>query len=165
MPSTPTADLCDANEPMLASGALRVLAPIFTSFGGAAAFAGPVSTIRCFEDNSLVRTTLEQAGGGRVLVVDGGGSKRCALVGGKLGLLAQDNGWAGIVVYGCVRDTAELRACRTGILALGAHPRRSDKRGGGQSDIAVEIAGVRVEPGQWCYCDADGTLISDTALD
>ncbi|MCL4746329.1 MAG: ribonuclease E activity regulator RraA, partial [Burkholderiaceae bacterium] len=107
---------------------------------------------------------LEQAGAGRVLVVDGGGSTRCALVGGNLGLLAQDNAWAGIVVYGCVRDTAELRDCKTGVRALAAHPRRSDKRGGGQRDVAVEIAGVRVEPGQWCYCDADGILISDFEL-
>lgn len=164
MPSVPTADLCDANEASLAAGTLRVVAPVFSDFGGVAAFAGPVSTIRCFEDNGLVRAALEEPGKGRVLVVDGGGSTRCALVGGNLGLLAQDNGWAGVVVYGCVRDTVELRGCKTGVRALAANPRRGGKRGGGERDVVVEVAGARVAPGQWCYCDADGILISDQPL-
>ncbi len=164
MALTPTADLCDANEALLAAGTLRVVPPVLRSFGAHPAFAGPVSTVRCFEDNGLVRAALEEAGQGRVLVVDAGGSLRCALVGANLGALAQDNGWAGIILYGCVRDVTELAACATGVMALATHPRRSDKRGGGQRDVGVEIDGVRVDPGNWCYADADGVLFSDSPL-
>jgi regulator of ribonuclease activity A len=159
-----TTDLCDANEARLSAGTLRVLEPVFLHFGGASSFAGPASTLKIFEDNTLVRSALEEPGQGRVLVIDGGGSTRCALVGGNLGVLAQKNGWAGIVVYGCVRDTLELAACEVGVVALGAHPRKSDKRGVGQRDIAVDVLGTRVEPGHWIYADADGVLVSDTAL-
>lgn len=103
----PVTDLCDAHEDQLASGAVRVLAPVFHSFGARAAFAGPAATLKVFEDNGLVRAMLEQPGEGRVLVVDGGGSLRCALVGGNLAKLAEDNGWEGVLVNGCVRDTRE----------------------------------------------------------
>ena len=159
-----TTDLCDANEDLLADGSLRVLAPLFRSWGARAAFAGPVSTLRCFEDNSLVRTALEEPGEGRVLVVDGGGSLRCALLGGNLAQLADRNGWAGVIVNGCVRDADEIDACAIGVRALAAHPRKSDKRGIGQRDAVVEFAGSRIAPGQWCYADRDGILISDRPL-
>ena len=159
-----TTDLCDANEQLLADGSLRVLAPLFRSWGGRAAFAGPVSTLRCFEDNSLVRTALEEPGRGRVLVVDGGGSLRCALLGGNLAQLAEKNGWVGVVVNGCVRDADEIDACAIGVRALAAHPRKSDKRGIGQREVVLEFAGARIAPGQWCYADRDGVLISDQAL-
>ncbi len=165
-PATPaTTDLCDANEARLAIGALRVLHPAFRPFGRRPRFRGPVATVRCFEDNTLVRSSLEEPGAGRVLVVDGGGSLRCALVGGNLAALALRNGWAGVVVNGCVRDVAEINACDIGVWALATHPRRSDKRGGGSRDQTVELAGMRVAPGNWCYADDDGILISDERLD
>ncbi len=164
VPPAPTADLCDAHEGLLASGALRVLPPVFQNYGGEAAVCGPVVTLKCFEDNSHVRQILETAGAGRILVVDGGGSDRCALVGGNLGLIAQRNGWAGVVVNGCVRDVVELAECAVGIWAMASHPRRSDRRGIGQQDVVLDIAGVRVAPGNWCYADADGVLISDQKL-
>ncbi|AOJ01550.1 MULTISPECIES: ribonuclease E activity regulator RraA [Burkholderia] len=159
-----TTDLCDANEGRLAAGTLRVLEPAFRVFGGVRRFAGPAATLKLFEDNTLVRAALEQDGAGRVLVVDGGGSLRCALVGGNLGALAEKNGWAGIVVNGCVRDSDELAECRVGVLALAAHPRKSDKRGGGMSDVPVDLRGTRIVPGDWIYADADGVLVSDDAL-
>jgi regulator of ribonuclease activity A len=162
--SLATTDLCDANEAALAAGTLRVLEPVFNHYGGVMRFAGPASTLKIYEDNTLVRSALEEDGAGRVLVVDGGGSHRCALVGGNLGQLAEQNNWAGIVVYGCVRDTEELAECETGVMALAAHPRKSDKRGVGQRNVTVDVLGTRVEPGHWIYADADGVLVSDTQL-
>ncbi len=159
-----TCDLCDANEEKLADGSLVILPPIFQKFGKHIRFAGPARTLKVFEDNVLVRATLETPGEGSVLVVDGGGSLRCALVGGNLGVLAQNNGWAGIIVYGCVRDSEELNQCNIGIRALAAHPRRSIRKGVGEKDLAVDIAGVMVRPGNWVYVDADGVLISHLPL-
>ena len=164
-PPFATTDLCDAHEDRLNSGELRVLHPAFRVFGRRSRFAGPVATVRCFEDNSMVRAALEVPGEGRVLIVDGGGSLRCALVGGNLARLACDNGWVGVVVNGCVRDVAEINECEVGVRALAAHPRRSDRRGSGSRDMPIEIAGVRVAPGDWCYADDDGILVSDQRLD
>lgn len=161
---TPTTDLCDANEALLADGSLRVLQPIFKAYGGSPKFCGPATTLRCFEDNSLVRTALEEPGHGRVLVIDGGASLRCALVGGNLAKLGDRNGWAGIVVNGCVRDVEEIAACAIGVRALASHPRKSDKRGLGTRDVPVEFAGARIAPGEWCYADEDGVLIAAKPL-
>ena len=119
-----TTDLCDEH-----SDSLQIAEPLFQDFGGAPGFAGPISTVMCFEDNSLVRAALEELGNGRVLVVDGGGSKRCALLGGNLAKLAEDNGWTGVLVYGCVRDREEIAACKVGVKGLAAHPLKSNKRG------------------------------------
>ncbi|PZX32262.1 ribonuclease E (RNase E) inhibitor protein [Cupriavidus phytorum] len=160
-----TTDLCDAHEDRLADGTLRVMAPVFRAFGKQPAFAGPAATLKVFEDNSLVRATLESPGRGRVLVVDGGGSLRCALVGGNLGLLAEKNGWVGIVVNGCIRDTAELDVCDIGIRALAAHPQKSQKRNVGESEVAVQMPGAVVRPGNWIYVDVDGILVADEALE
>lgn len=160
-----TCDLCDDNEDKLADGSLVVLPPVFEKFGRRIRFFGPVRTLKVFEDNLLVRATLETPGEGSVLVVDGGGSLRCALVGGKLGVLAQDNGWAGIIVHGCVRDSAELNQCDIGIRALATHPRRSIRKGAGDKDLAVEITGVMVQPGDWIYADDDGVLVARHCLD
>ncbi len=159
-----TTDLCDAHEDKLAAGTLRVLEPALRAYGGTARFAGPAATLKLFEDNTLVRAALEQDGAGRVLVVDGGGSMRCALVGGNLGALAEKNHWAGIVVNGCVRDSDELNACNVGVLALATHPRKSDKRGAGERDVPVTVLGTRIAPGEWIYADADGVLVSDAPL-
>ena len=157
-------DLCDANEDKLADGSLAVLPPVFTHFGQRRRFCGPAVTLKVFEDNVLVRAALEQAGAGRVLVVDGGGSLRCALVGGMLGQLADKNGWSGIIVNGCVRDTVELNACQIGIRALAAHPQRSIRKGAGDKDCRVTIAGVAVSPGDWVYADEDGVVVSKSEL-
>jgi regulator of ribonuclease activity A len=159
-----TCDLCDANEDRIADGRVRVLAPVFRGFGKREAFAGPAATLKLFEDNSLVRAALEGPGEGRVLVVDGGGSLRCALVGGNLAELAEKNGWAGIVVNGAVRDSAELNACDIGVRALATHPLKSQKKNVGERDIAVQMAGAVIRPGEWIYADADGVLVSTEQL-
>ncbi len=164
MTTLATTDLCDAHEPLLIDGSLRVLPAVFRDYGKRTSFHGPVTTLRLFEDNALVREVLSTPGAGRVLVIDGGGSLRRALVGGNLGALAVQNGWAGIVVYGCVRDAAELAACDVGIRALGTHPRKSAKAGAGERDGVVDVAGVAVRPGEWCYADADGVLVSARSL-
>ena len=159
-----TTDLCDENPGMLDDGSLQVLSPFFRHFGKRFQFAGPVATLKVHEDNALVRATLETQGEGKVLVVDGGGSLRRALVGGQLGLLAQNNGWAGVIVDGCVRDSAELAECDVGIMALATHPQRSARDGVGKRDVNVQIAGVAVRPGDWIYADVDGVLVARQKL-
>lgn len=155
-----TADLCDHHPQLLASGELSILPPVFRHFGRKARFCGRVVTIKVFEDNAIVRSALEAPGHGNVLVVDGGGSMRCALVGGNLGKLAQDNGWSGVLVYGCVRDVEELDACEVGVRALGTHPLRSSKKGEGERNARVCIAGVHIQPGDWLYADPDGVVVT-----
>jgi regulator of ribonuclease activity A len=155
-----TCDLCDAHE---RNPALRVLPPVFRAFGGAAAFHGPVATLQCFEDNALVRATLEQPGEGRVLVIDGGGSLRCALVGGTLAAIGAKNGWAGIVIDGCARDEAEMAALPIGVRALALHPLHGAKRGEGRRDVSVRLQGVPVQPGDWIAADAEGIIVLDKA--
>lgn len=164
MTTPATTDLCDAHEDRLDAGRLRVLAPGLRHFGRARRFCGRAVTLKLFEDNSLVRIALEAPGNGAVLVVDGGGSMRCALVGGNLGVLAEKNGWAGILVNGAVRDADELDACDLGVRALGTHPRKSLKRNSGERDVAVQFPGAVIRPGDWIYADADGVLVSDEAL-
>jgi len=153
-----TADLCDTHE-----GA-RVVEPIFRSFGARPAFGGPITTLKVFEDNSLVRAALEAPGEGRVLVVDGGASMRCALVGDQLAVLGVRNGWAGIIVYGCIRDSKAIGSMNLGVFALGTHPRKSVKKGVGDRDIAVTFAGVTFVPGHYVYADEDGVIVSDSSL-
>lgn len=154
-----TADLCDANE-----GTIKVCAPMFRSFGGRPSFGGQIATLKVFEDNSLVRTTLESPGHGRVLVVDGGASMRCALVGDQLALLGVKNGWAGIIVYGCIRDSKAIGAMDLGVFALGTHPLKSIKKGAGDTDIVVTFGGVSFTPGDFVYADEDGVVVSEHAL-
>jgi len=158
-----TCDLCDAHKND-ASGAFRVLPPVFRPFGAHQRFSGQVATVRCFEDNSLVKAELDSPGLGRVLVVDGGASLRRALVGGNLGAAAARNGWAGVLVNGCVRDVAELAHLPLGILALAAIPMPPDKRNQGERDLAVQVQGVWVRPGEWLYADGDGVVVSPTVL-
>ena len=143
---------------------LRIVAPMFRDYGRVKVFAGPVSTIKVFEDNSLVRAELEQPGDGRVLVVDGGASMRCALVGDNLAALGHDNGWAGIIVYGCIRDVAPISAIDIGVKALATNPRKSMKRGEGQRGVAVRFADVLIEPGDYLYADEDGVVIAPSEL-
>jgi regulator of ribonuclease activity A len=158
-----TCDLCDAHKNDV-SGAFRVLPPVFRDFGGRRKFCGPVWTVQCFEDNSLVKAALDLPGEGRVLVVDGGGSLRRALLGGNLGVAAQRNGWAGVVIDGCVRDVAELAALPVGIRALASMPLPTEKRNQGQSNVAVHVQGVWVMPGDWLYADEDGIVLGASKL-
>jgi regulator of ribonuclease activity A len=165
-----TCDLCDAHRNDT-DDAFRVLPPVFGSYGGAAAFAGPVSTVRCHDDNSLVKAAVESSGWvdtpsgrvARVLVVDGGASMRRALLGGNLAAAAARNGWAGVVIDGCVRDVAELAACAVGIRALATMPLPTEKRNEGQRDVPVLIQGVWVRPGDWLCADADGIVVLASA--
>ncbi|PON88856.1 Regulator of ribonuclease activity A [Trema orientale] len=159
-----TAELCDTNAGLLASGELRVLEPVFRAYGQRQAFSGPVMTLKVFEDNSLVREALESRGEGKVLVVDGGGSMRCGLVGGNLGLLAQSMGWAGIVVNGCIRDVDEINGCDIGVRALASHPVKSNKRGIGERHVPVHVAGTLIRDGEWLYADSDGILVSSCEI-
>jgi regulator of ribonuclease activity A len=150
-----TADLCDQFP-----DSVSVAEPLFRDFGGRRAFSGPIETVRVREDNALVRQALESPGHGRVLVVDGGGSLRTALVGGRLAVLAEGNGWSGILVHGCVRDSAELGAIPIGIKALASCPRKSGKAGVGERGVAVSFGGVTFSPGAYLYADQDGVLIA-----
>jgi regulator of ribonuclease activity A len=154
-----TADLCDSHP-----DSVEIADPLFSDFGGRETFHGMISTVKVFEDNSLVRQALEQPGQSRVLVVDGGGSLRCALLGDQLGALALENGWAGIVINGCVRDSAELMELDLGVRALATHPLKSVKRGEGRRDVVVRFAGVHFVPGHYLYADADGVLCSPVEL-
>jgi len=143
---------------------VRVAAPLFRDWGGSPSFAGMVETLRVFEDNALVRQALETPGRGRVLVVDGGGSHRTALVGGNLAALAHRNGWTGIVVHGCVRDAAEIAGIPIGLKALQAVPRQSAKGGAGERGVPVTFAGLTIVPGFYLYADQDGILVADRDL-
>lgn len=158
-----TCDLCDQHKND-GTGAFCVLPPVFRDFGAVRTFCGPVVTVKCFEDNSLVKAAVDSPGQGRVLVVDGGGSLRRALLGGNLGAAAARNGWAGVVIDGCVRDVAELATHPVGIRALASMPLPTEKRNEGQRDVVVQIQGVWVRPGDWLYADADGIVVSAQRL-
>jgi regulator of ribonuclease activity A len=143
---------------------VSVADPVFTDFGGMRAFGGRVATVRVLEDNVLVRSALEEPGEGRVLVIDGGGSTRCALLGDVLATIAVDNGWSGIIVNGCIRDSDALSKIAIGIKALGTNPRKSDKRGEGERDVPVTFAGVTFESGCFAYADPAGIVVSPRSL-
>ena len=163
--SIATTDLCDQFENDIHAGLIHVLPPVFQSFGQAQAFHGQTVTFKVFEDNTLIKKALENDNGtGKVMVIDGGASVRCALVGGNIAKAGTQNGWAGIVVDGCVRDTGEINELAIGVRALAAMPLRSLKKGAGERDLGVHIQGVRVNPGDWVYADADGIVVSPKAL-
>lgn len=149
-----TPDLCDANPDV------AVAEPLFRDFGRSAAFCGRIRTVRCFEDNSRVRDLLAQDGHGCVLVVDGGASLRRSLLGDQLAALAAEQGWAGVLVNGGVRDVEALALVPIGMKALAATPRKTDKRGAGEVDIALTFAGVGFTPGHWLYADGNGVVVS-----
>jgi len=159
-----TPDLLDDNEARTQDGSIRVVAPMFKPFGGRPSFSGQVVTLKLFEDNSLVRTAVGEDGRGKVLVIDGGGSLRCALVGDQLAILAQKNGWEGIIVYGCIRDSDDISRIDLGLRALNTHPLKSVKKGVGDRDLAVTFGGVTFKPEDWIYVDADGIVVSSRPL-
>jgi regulator of ribonuclease activity A len=163
-PVPATTDLCDAHEALLDSGELQVLAPGLLAFGARVRFCGPARTLKLFEDNSLLAQAVKEPGAGQVLVVDAGGSTRCAVLGGNLARSAADNGWAGIVVDGAVRDADEIDGCALGVRALALTPRRSIKRGEGQRDLVIRVCGVIVRPNDWIYADRDGVLACSRRL-
>ena len=152
-------DICDDFLPEL-----QVLEPVFSNYGGRRKFYGEVVTLKCFEDNSLVKQTLGTKGQGRVLVVDGGGSLRCALLGDILGAMAAENGWQGVLINGCVRDVEILRTIDLGVRALNCHPLKSNKRNEGQLNVPLRFAGVNFEPGQYLYADENGIVIAQKEL-
>ena len=158
MKSTP--DLCDVYE-----GGISVLDPMFTNFGGRERFYGEAVTVKCFEDNSAVKELAGTAGKGRVMVVDGGGSLRRALLGDMIGAKALANGWAGSVIYGAIRDVDELGAMDLGVQALATHPMKTEKKGIGDLDVPVTFAGVTIHPGDFVACDNNGIVVSPVALE
>jgi len=149
-----TADLCDDHE-----DELQVAAPIFRDYGGLDRFFGPISTVKAHEDNSLVREAVAEPGGGRVLVIDGGGSLRRAMLGDLLAEKAATNGWAGVVIHGCLRDSEAIGQLKLGVKAMGTLPLKTAKRGEGQRDIPVRFADVTFTPGHWLYADPDGVIV------
>ncbi len=157
---TSVCDLLDANESVC-----QVLLPGLRHFGGTQTFDGPIETVRVFEDNVLVKATLAEPGDGRVLVVDGGGSLRYALMGDMLGDMAVANGWVGVIVHGCIRDSVALGKLSLGVMALDCMPRKSVKRGEGQRGESVDFHGVTFSPGAFAYADEDGVIVSPQPLD
>lgn len=151
---TATADLVDSIGADVRSCDVQ-----FRQFGGHTQFAGPISTVRCFQDNALLKSVLSQPNEGGVLVVDGGGSLHTALVGDLIAELARSNGWAGLIVNGAVRDAAALRGLDIGIKALGTNPRKSTKTGDGERDIEITLGGVTFLPGEIAYSDDDGIVV------
>ena len=143
---------------------VSVLSPLFKDYGQKTTFEGRVSTLRVKNDNSLVREMLGQGGDGKVLIVDGGGSDYCALIGGNLAVLGNKNKWAGVVINGCVRDSTELANIDFGIKAIATNPRKSVKAGLGDKEAVVTFAGVEICPGQYVYCDADGIVVASRNL-
>ena len=155
-----TADLCDDY-----ADRVSIAEPIFRDYGGNAAFNGSIETVKTFEDNSLVRRAVERPGNGKVLVVDGGASRRCALLGDRLAALAVQNGWAGVVIFGCIRDMKEIGGIPLGVKALATHPLKSRKDNYGTANIPVTFAGLTFVPGEHLYADLDGVLVSRTPLE
>ncbi len=156
-----TADIFDAHED---TGQVRSCETQFQQFGGRREMAGPVRTVKCYEDNTLVKQTLSEPGNGAILVVDGGGSLRSALLGDMIGEMAVKNGWAGIIIWGAVRDTLALKQLDIAIKAVGSNPRRSKKDGAGQVDVPVTFGGATFTPGSWIYSDDDGVLTAASEL-
>ncbi|TWV80814.1 ribonuclease E activity regulator RraA [Moraxella sp. VT-16-12] len=160
-----TCDLLDDNEDKV----IDVIPPSldgksFKNYGGHTTFGGQIVTVKCFEDNSRVKETLATAGQGRVLVVDGGASMRCALLGDMIAKSACDNGWAGIIIYGCVRDVDEIARMDIGVMALASIPKKSVRKGLGEMGVSLNIGGVAIHDGAWVYADNNGIIVCDEPL-
>lgn len=160
-----TCDLLDDNE----GRGIQVVSPsldgkFFRSFGGRKAFGGQAVTVKCFEDNSYVKELLATDGTGKVLVVDGGASMRCALLGDMIAESAVKHGWAGVIVYGCVRDVDALGELDLGVQALGCIPQKSTRKGAGETGVTLHFGGVSIDNGAYVYADNNGILVSDTGL-
>ncbi|KAJ6693773.1 hypothetical protein OIU85_004543 [Salix viminalis] len=145
-----TAEVCDTNPQLIGSGELRALQPIFQVYGRRQIFSGPVVTLKAYEDNVLIREFLEEK------------ALRCAILGGNPVVRAQNNGWAGIVVNGCIRDVDEINGCDIGVRALASHPMKANRKGVGEKHVPITVGGTRISDGEWLYADTDGILISRT---
>ncbi|AUM14739.1 ribonuclease E activity regulator RraA [Ketobacter alkanivorans] len=154
-----TPDLCDAYPE-----SVRIVEPLFTNYGGRESFGGEIITVKCHEDNSLVKEHVGKPGAGRVMVVDGGGSLRCALLGDMLAEKAAQNGWAGLIIYGCIRDVDEIRNTDLGVQALRTIPIKSNRQGRGDLNIPVAFGGVTFHPGEYVYADNNGIIVSSVEL-
>ena len=155
-----TPDLCDENPDLIS-----VLEPMLSNYGGREAFGGEIVTVKCFEDNSLVKEVLGTKGEGKVLVVDGGGSLRRALLGDMIAENALKNAWEGVIIYGCIRDVSAIGTLELGVQALSSIPLKTDKRGIGDHNVAVTFGGVTFTPGAFVYADSNGVLTSPRALE
>jgi len=154
-----TPDLCDDYPDLV-----EVVEPMFQNYGGVKAFGGEVVTVKCFEDNSVVKEQVGLPGKGRVMVVDGGGSRRNALLGDMLAEKAAENGWAGLIIYGCIRDVDVIAKTELGVQALACNPRKTEKRGLGDLNVPVKFGGVTFHPGHFVYADNNGVIVSPQAL-
>lgn len=154
-----TTDICDEFP-----NNVSVCEPVFTSYGARRSFHGPIATVRVHEDNVLVRLALEDLPEGTVLVVDGDGSKRCALLGDRLASIAASRGLVGIIINGCIRDSREISEIEVGVLALATHPLKSGKEGAGERDVPVEFGGVTWTPDHYVYADEDGIVLASEIL-
>ncbi|MFD2924874.1 ribonuclease E activity regulator RraA [Halobacillus naozhouensis] len=157
--SIQTADICDTHREKV-----QVAESVFKQFGKVKSFSGSIHTVKVYEDNVLVKKALQSIPEGSVLVVDGGGSRKCALLGDNLADIAVTRKLSGIVVYGCIRDSAQINEMDIGVFAIGTNPLKSNKQGKGQENIPVQFAGVNIEPGFHLYADEDGILISEDQL-
>ena len=155
-----TADICDENEKEISNGTVQVLSIPLNIYGARKHISGEVVTIRAIEDNSMVRKTIEQNGNNRILVIDGGGSERCALMGGALGFLAEKNFWQGAIIFGCVRDTLELLHSNIGVWAIGTSPIRSKKLNTGSVNTTITVENCLISAGDFCVADPDGIIFS-----
>lgn len=163
MTTLSTPDLCDKYENDVSAG-LRVLDAVFNSYGALKQFSGQAVTIKCFEDNSVVKKLVDTPGEGRVIVMDGGGSLRRAILGDMLAANAANNGWAGLVINGCVRDVEEISEINLGVKALNTHPMKTEKRGLGDLNIPVSFAGHTINPEDWVYADNNGIIVASKPL-
>lgn len=154
-----TCDLCDENPELV-----RIVEPMFNNYGGNPVFGGEIVTVKCHEDNTIVKEQVGQPGDGKVMVVDGGGSLRCALLGDMLAAKAAENNWAGIIIYGCIRDVDEVRKTALGVQALRTIPIKSNRQGRGDLNIPVTFAGVTFNPGEYVYADNNGIIVSAESL-
>ena len=155
-----TPDLCDEYPDLV-----QVLEPMMNNYGGIDAFGGEIVTVKCFEDNSIVKEQVGLPGEGRVMVVDGGGSMRNALLGDMLAEKAAKNGWSGLVIYGCIRDVDVIRQTHLGVQAMNTNPRKTEKRGIGDLNVPVTFGGITFTPGHYVYADNNGVIVSPEKLE
>lgn len=154
-----TPDLCDENAEIVS-----VMTPMLRNYGGRKSFYGPIVTIKCYEDNSLVKDQANEAGQGRVMVVDGGGSLRCALLGDLIATKACENGWAGLIIYGCIRDVDAIAQLELGVQAINSIPLKSVRKGRGDLNLDICFGGVTFKPGHYVYADNNGVITAPVAL-
>lgn len=154
-----TPDLCDENPELV-----RVVEPMFTNYGGKKAFCGEIVTVKCHEDNSVVKKQASEPGQGKVMVVDGGGSLRCALLGDLIAEKAVENGWEGLIIYGCIRDVDAIAELDLGVQALATIPIKSVRKDRGDLNIEIKLGGVTFKPGEYVYADNNGIIVSAKAL-